>query len=203
MKHYPVYLNLKGRTVLVVGAGRIGLQKIRPLLACGARVHVVAPKAQPEIRRLAREGKIDWSARSYKAADTRSASLVIAATDNPELQKKISRDARARGLWVNVVDVPALCSFIAPAVISRGNIQIAISTGGAAPALAKYLRRKLDSLIGPEHEEFAQLAQKRRPDILKLPKKKRRALWKRIVSDAFFAQVRSSGVAAERLLSRR
>ncbi len=126
----------------------------------------------------------------------RGASLVIAATGDPELQKNIVKDAHARGCWVNVVDVPELCDFIAPAVASRGDIQIAISTGGAAPALAKYLRRKLEPLIGPEYEEFAKLVKTLRPNILKLSKERRQSLWKRLMSDAFFENIRTGGISA-------
>ena len=196
MKYYPVYLSLKGHRVLVVGAGEVAFQKLRALLDAGARVHVVSPQALPEIRQLAQDGKIEWSARPYKKTDTAGIRLVIAATPDAILQKKISQEARRRGIWANVVDVPTLCDFIAPAVFGRGDIQIAISTGGAAPALAKYLRRKLESLIGPEYEEFVDVVQKLRPDILKLPKEKRRTLWERIVSDDFFQEIRIGGMAA-------
>jgi len=189
-------LNLKGRHVLLVGAGEVAHQKLPALLGCEAHVHVVAPEAVPEIQALARDGKIKWSKRAYKKADLRGIRLVIAATDNPALQKKIVKDAHAQKVWINVVDVPPLCDFIAPAVIGRGDIQIAISTGGAAPALAKYLRRKLEPLIGSEYEEFAKIVQKLRPDILKLPKDKRLSLWERMVSDSFFEDIRKDGIAA-------
>jgi len=194
MKYYPVYLNLKDRRVLLVGAGEIGKQKIHSLLDCQARVHVVAPVALPEIQELARDGKIEWSIRSYKTADTEGTSLIIAATDDPDLQKRIAADARSRGIWVNIVDVPPLCDFIAPAIVARGDIQIAISTGGAAPALAKYLRKKLEPLIGPEYEDFVKVVEKLRPDILKLPKEKRTSLWERMVSDEFFNDIRREGI---------
>ena len=196
MKYYPVYLNLKGRRVLVVGAGPVASQKLPALIGSESHVHVIAPDAVPEIRGLARDGKIKWSSRFYRKTDIQGASLVIAATDDPALQKKIVRDARAHRIWVNVVDVPTLCDFIAPAVIDRGDIQIAISTGGAAPALAKYLRRKLEPIIGKEYAEFAKILRKMRPDILKLPKDRRVSFWERVVSDAFFEEVRQGGIAA-------
>ena len=116
MKYYPVYLNLKNRAILLVGGGPVATQKLRVLLDCQASIHVVAPRAIPEIRRLARDGKIKWSARSYRITDMKGAVLAIAATDDPALQKKIAADARSRGIWVNVVDVPPLCDFIAPAI---------------------------------------------------------------------------------------
>jgi len=196
LKYYPVYLNLTGHRVLLVGGGAVALQKLRSLLDAGARVHLVSPEALPEIRQLAQDGKIEWSARSYKTADTAGVRLVIAATPDARLQKKIAQAARRRGIWANVVDVPVLCDFIAPAVFGRGDIQIAISTGGAAPALAKYLRRKLESIIGPEYEEFVNVVQRLRPDILKLPKARRLSLWERIVSDDFFQDIRTGGMEA-------
>jgi precorrin-2 dehydrogenase / sirohydrochlorin ferrochelatase len=195
MKYYPIYLNLKGRLVLLVGAGEIGRQKLPSLLKCQAAIRVVSPEALPEIRKLAQDGKITWSQRSYETADLEGASLVIAATDDPDLQKRIATEARSRAIWVNIVDVPPLCDFIAPAIVSRGDLQIAISTGGAAPALAKFLRKKLEPLIGPEYAEFIKVVDALRPDILKLPKEKRNSLWERVINDAFFEDIRQRGIA--------
>jgi precorrin-2 dehydrogenase/sirohydrochlorin ferrochelatase len=201
MKYYPVFLNLKGRPVLLAGAGPIALQKLGNLLQCQARVHVVAPEALPEIRRLARDGKIKWSRRSYRTADMKRMALALAATDDASLQKRIAREARARGIWVNIVDVPPLCDFIAPAIVGRGNIQIAISTGGAAPALARHLRQKVESIIGPEYADFAAVIGKMRPVILKLSKERRASFWECVVSDHFMKDIRKHGIArAEKLL---
>ena len=195
MKYYPIYLHLKDRPVLLIGAGEIGLQKLQALIDCQATIHVVAPDALPEIRRLAQDGKITWSKRSYMTSDLDGVSLVIAATDVPDLQKQIAAESRARKIWVNIVDVPPLCDFIAPAIVSQGDLQIAISTGGAAPALAKYFRKKLEPLIGPEYADFLRVVDKLRPDILKLPKEKRVSLWECMVSDSFFEEIRRDGIA--------
>jgi precorrin-2 dehydrogenase/sirohydrochlorin ferrochelatase len=198
MKYYPVFLNLKGCAVLLIGGGHVALQKIGPLLDGDADVHLVAPKALPEIRQLARDGKIRWSARSYKSSDLTGVRLVIAATDEPVLQKRIAAEARARQIWVNVVDVPKLCDFIAPAVVRRGDIQIAISTGGAAPAVAKHLRKKLQSLIGQEYADLVKVLQTWRPAILKLPKDRRASFWKCVASDSFFQDIRRHGIPTAR-----
>ncbi len=198
MNYYPVYLDLRGRSVLLVGAGTVALQKIDALVEGGARVHVVSPEAKPPFQRLARGGKIRWSRRPYRTSDMKGARLVIAATNNPKVHQKISKDARARGIWANIVDVPPLCDFIAPAIVRRGDIQIAISTGGAAPALAKYLRKKLETVIGPEHEDFVKMVKALRPRILKLEKPQRLSLWECIVSDAFLRDIRVHGVAHAR-----
>lgn len=198
LSYYPVYLNLTERHVLLIGAGTIALQKLSALLEAGAKIHVVAPTALPEIAALARDGKITWSKRSYRTSDLKNISLVIAATDNKRLQQQISKESRARQIWSNVVDVPPLCDFIAPAIVRRGNIQIAISTGGAAPALAKYLRKRLEQSVGPELEAFVTMAQELRPSILKLDKEKRMALWECIVSDGFFEEIKATGAQAAR-----
>jgi len=195
LKFYPLFLNLKDRGVLLVGAGAIGLQKIKALLECAARLHVVAPEALPEIQAFAREGRIRWSARGYASGDLEDAALVIAATDDPALQQRIAAECRSRKIWVNIVDVPPLCDFYAAAVASRGDVQVAISTGGAAPALAKYLRRKIETLLGPEYEDFTRLARNFRPAILKLPKDQRLVLWNRMVNDDFLDALRRDGPA--------
>jgi len=201
MKYYPIYLNLKGRRVLVIGAGKIALQKLAALMDCQALIHVVAPEAVADIRKLAKDGKIKWSRRLYKMTDLIGSALVIAATDDPALQKRVAHGARARGIWVNIVDVPPLCDFIAPAIVSRGDIQIAISTGGAAPALAKHLRQKVEALLGQHYADFVDAVGRLRPAILKLPKERRRSFWERAVSDDFMKDIRENGTAwAEKLL---
>ena len=152
VKYYPIFLNLKDREVLLVGAGDIGLQKIKSLLPCEARIHVVAPEALPDIEHLAKENRLRWDRRAYASSDLEGKSLVIAATDDKELQKRIAAEARARGIWVNIVDVPPLCDFIAPAIVDQGrNPKFAtFRPAGAAPALAKFIRRKIEPVIGPE-----------------------------------------------------
>jgi precorrin-2 dehydrogenase / sirohydrochlorin ferrochelatase len=193
MKHYPVYLNLNDRTVLIVGAGEVALQKIQGLLETGAHIRVVSPDALPEIEALAREGKLEWRRRLYQSSDMDETRLVIAATDDQELQPRIAAEARARGVWVNVVDVPPLCDFIAPAIVNKGEIQIAISTGGASPAMAKFIRQKLETYLGEEYQQLVALIQRYRPDILKLSKDRRQTVWEYIISQRFLDQIKQEG----------
>ena len=195
VKYYPLYLNLVDRSVLVVGAGAVATQKIPGLLAAGARLRVVAPAASAEIRAWAGAGRLEWRERPYETADLEGAALVFAAASDRAVHERVWREARERGLWVNVVDVPALCDFIAPSIVRQGELQIAVSTGGAAPALAKLLRRKLEAVLGPEYGELVRLAGAWRPEILKLPKEERRALWERFASDSFLELIRSEGAA--------
>src|SRR5262245_24024419 len=129
-------VDLERRSCLVVGAGPVGLEKARGLLECGAKVTVVAPEAAPEIGRL----PVRWLPRGYESADLDGQFLVVAATSREDVNRRVFADAEKRGLLCNVADVPELCSFILPAVHREGPIAVAVSTGGASPALAQRLR---------------------------------------------------------------
>lgn len=194
MTFYPVFLDLAGRRVVLVGGGAVAWQKIPALLEAGARIDLVSPEVVPEIEALNKEGRLKWHARPYQKTDIKEARLVIAATDNPDVQKTVACDCRSQGIWVNVVDVPPLCDFIAPAIVRKGPVQVAVSTGGAAPALAKYLRMKLENALDPAYADFAVMVGRYRADILKLPKDRRRALWDKLVNDAFFQNIRDHGI---------
>ena len=152
---YIACLKLKGRRCLVVGGGDIGLEKVDGLLACSGDVTVVAPDLQPELARYAEEGSIRWIARPYEPADLEGTFMVIAATNDSEVNIGVYEDAEKRAMLVNVVDVPPLCNFILPAIVRTGPLAIAISTAGASPALAKRMKREIAALFG---EEYARLA---------------------------------------------
>ncbi len=143
----PIFVKLDGRRCLVVGAGAIGLQKVRSLLECGANITVVAPEARDEIRELAQDGKLQWQQRCYAAEDVRGQQLVIAATDNPEVNHAVYADAVAAGVLVNAVDDPPFCDFYFGSVVRRGPLQIGISTAGESPAFAQRLREQLELLL--------------------------------------------------------
>src|SRR4051812_41434409 len=144
-RYYMACLDLTGRSCLVVGAGRVALEKIEGLLECGAEVTVVAPEAIAEVRAL----PVELLERRYAAADLDRRFLVVAATSDTALNTRVFADAEARGLLCNVVDVPELCSFILPAVHRQDPLAIAVSTGGASPALAQRIRRDVAALVGP------------------------------------------------------
>lgn len=152
---YIACLNLTGRRSVVIGGGRIGLEKIEGLLACEADVTVIAPEAEPQVAALAEEGAINWERREYAASDLERAFLVIAATSDTELNVRVFNDAEERGMLVNVVDVPPLCNFILPAITRSGPIAIAISTAGASPALAKRMKREIAEQFGAPYAELA------------------------------------------------
>ena len=158
-RYYMACLDLEGRSCLVVGAGPVGIEKARGLLECGADVTVVAPEAVPEIANLGAR----WLQRPYESSDLDGRFLVIAASSDTELNRRVFAGAEARGLLCNVADVPELCSFILPAVYRQDPIAIAVSTGGASPALAQRIRSEVAALIGPEYAELARTLRDLRP----------------------------------------
>ena len=152
---YIACLKLTGRRCLVVGGGDVGLEKVEGLLACDGEVVLVAPEANAELRALAAEGSITWLERAYEPGDLEGTFMVIAATDDSEVNIGVYDDAERRAMLVNVVDVPPLCNFILPAIVRTGPLAIAISTAGASPALAKRMKREISELFG---EHYARLA---------------------------------------------
>jgi precorrin-2 dehydrogenase / sirohydrochlorin ferrochelatase len=152
---YIACLRLAGRHCLVVGGGEVGLEKVEGLLVCDAEVTLVAPEAVPELEELAREKSIRWEQRDYSPQDLEGAFLVIASTDDTDVNIRVYEDAEARAMLVNVVDVPPLCNFILPAIVRSGPLAIAISTAGASPALAKRMKREIAESFG---EPYARLA---------------------------------------------
>jgi siroheme synthase-like protein len=153
---YIACLRLKGRACKVIGGGALGLEKTEGLLACGGDVTVVAPEVGPELEQLAREGSIRWEPRAYAGpSDLDKTFIVIACTDDTDVNIGIYNDAEERAMLVNIVDVPPLCNFILPAIVRTGPLAIAISTAGASPALAKRMKREISELFG---EEYARLA---------------------------------------------
>ena len=151
---FPMSLKLEGRRCLVVGAGTVAEGKIRGLLDAGASIHVVAPKAVLQIQKWAFDGVLSWSARVFEPRDLDHRVLVVAATPLPSVNAQVFREARERKVLCNAVDDPENCDFYFPAVVKRGDLQIAISTNGRSPALAQRLRRELEEQFGPEYAEW-------------------------------------------------
>lgn len=162
---YPIFLEVTGARCVVVGAGPVAQRKAQALLSAGAAVTVVAPEATGRLELLAAEGKLQWVAESYQPAQLDGARLVLAATDDAELNARIAADARARGALVNVAEPPEAGDFAVPATVRRGGICIAVSTGGASPALAKKLREQIESVVGEEYAAMAALLGEMRPAV--------------------------------------
>ena len=153
---FPVFLKLEDRPVLVVGAGKVGEPKIEGLLATGARVTVVAIEVGQAAQELARAGAIGLHQRAFCPADLDGVFLAVVATALRDLNAFVFNEAKRRGVLCNVVDVPGQCDFFYPAVVRRGDLQIAISTSGQSPSLAQRIRQQLEGQFGPNYAQWVE-----------------------------------------------
>jgi siroheme synthase-like protein len=182
-QYYPVYLDLKDRPCFVIGGCAMAEEKVKGLVAAGARVTVISPDLTPALSRLVVEGRIDSIARRYRRGDLRTAFLVVVVSQPQSVTQTVWEETRGRNVLVNTLDDVPHCDFIAPSIVRRGDLAVAISTGGRAPALAVRLRQKLERELGPEHARFLEIAgmlraplARRWPDF-----ETRKALWYRLV----------------------
>ncbi len=160
---FPMFLKLQGKRCLVVGAGKVGEAKIVGLLETGAHIRVVAPVATATVREWAHQGRIELELRAFSPVDLDGAFLVVVATSSRAVNERIYEEAQRRGVLSNVVDVPELCDFFYPAVVRRGDLQIAVSTAGQSPSLAQKIRQQLEQQFGPGYSEWvAELGETRR-----------------------------------------
>jgi uroporphyrin-III C-methyltransferase/precorrin-2 dehydrogenase/sirohydrochlorin ferrochelatase len=203
MEFLPLFHNLRGARVLVVGGGEIALRKSRLLADSGAVLRVVAPEIGAEVRELIERSGGEEILRGYTESDLNGCVLIIAATDDEPLNAQVSADARQRGVPVNVVDAPALCSVIFPAIVDRSPLVIAVSSGGDAPVLARLIRAKLETWIPPTYGHLAGLAARFRHQVKGLfPNvQQRRAFWEDVFQGPIAdRQLAGQGAEAERLL---
>jgi uroporphyrin-III C-methyltransferase/precorrin-2 dehydrogenase/sirohydrochlorin ferrochelatase len=192
-RYYPVLLDLRGRRSVVAGGGPIAEGKVVPLVDGGAAVTVVAPDLTPGLAALAREGRFTHVARPYAPGDLDDAYLAIAATDDAEVNHAVHAEAEAKGVLINVVDDPPYCGFILPSILRRGDLVVAVSTSGNAPALAVRVRERLERELGDEYARFLALAGSiRTPLAERYPDFQiRKRLWYRLVDSDVLALLRS------------
>lgn len=167
MKYYPVFWDIADKKCVVVGGGEVAARKVKRLLNCGAKVSVVSPQLNPELAALKDADRITHIAGEYLNEFISGSALVIGATDDEKTNLLISRDAREKGIPVNIVDDPQKCDFILPSIVERGDLVIAIGTGGKSPALARHLREELESLYGAEYDIFLQILGDLRSQMIK------------------------------------
>lgn len=166
MKTFTIGLiGLDSQNTIVIGGGRIALRKVEALLAAGAKISVISPELAPELKQLNEIGSINAFERPFRSGDLQGAFLVIAATNDPAVNQVVWEESQRVGCLINVVDCPNLSNFIMPAVLRRGDLSLAISTGGASPALARRLRERLEEQIGPEYEDLVELLAELRPEL--------------------------------------
>ena len=189
--YYPAFLDLRGRLVVVVGGGRVAARKVQSLLAAGARVRLVAPSLAPETIPLTQGGRVDYIARGFEPSDLEGACLAVSATDLEAVNRQVRDEADRRGLFVNVVDVPSLCTMVVPAVLRRGDLTLAVSTGGASPAMARRLREGLEEQFGPEWGPYLKIMRALRAKLTALgrPAQENRPLFFALADSPLLARV--------------
>jgi precorrin-2 dehydrogenase / sirohydrochlorin ferrochelatase len=193
---FPIYVKLKGRRVVVVGGGAVAEGKIRGLLDTGATIKVVALEASPRVHEWARAGLVALEERGFESVDLDGAFLVVVATGSEPVGKRVFREAQARGVLANVVDVPGQCDFFYPAVVRRGDLQVAISTSGQSPSLAQRLRQQFERQLGEGYAAWvAELGETRRQVLASnLPPEQKRFLLHSLASrEAFEAMASTEG----------
>lgn len=203
--YYPVYIQLREQPCVVIGGGKIAEGKVEGLLAAQAHVTVISPNLTPRLYELEEEKQITYISRTYQPGDLTDAFMVICATDQAEINHQVWQEATANRQLVNVVDDTPRCNFIAPSILRKGDLTIAISTSGNAPALAVRLKEHLQQELGPEYERFLELAGELRAPLARhVPDfETRKALWYELV-DSEILDVLAHGdeSAAREIISR-
>jgi precorrin-2 dehydrogenase/sirohydrochlorin ferrochelatase len=184
--YYPIVLDLSGRSCLVIGGGRVAEGKVAGLLAVGAAVTVLSPTLTAPLDSWAREGRIRHLAREYRAGDLTGHQLVFATTGRREVAEAVAREGRELGIWVNAADDPRRCDFILPSILRRGRLLVAVSTGGASPALARAIREELEVHFTGDYATLAEIAAEVRGELRELGAAPGSEAWRR----AFDAELR-------------
>jgi precorrin-2 dehydrogenase/sirohydrochlorin ferrochelatase len=167
MSYFPIFLEMNGRRVLVIGGGGVAERKIAGLLEAGAAVTVISPDVSERISRWSKERLIDFLARRYQPGDLSGYEIVFVATSDGEVNAAAFGEGRKRGVWVNSADDPAHCDFILPSMLRRGDLTVAVSSGGGSPALARTIREELEMYLTQEYEQLAELAAEARVEVHK------------------------------------
>ncbi len=158
MRYYPVFLDIAGKPVVVIGGGEVALRKVEGLLDAGARVTVVSPELHPDLRRLLDEGRVRHIEREYRPGDLEGYLLAFVGTDDREVNAAVAREGQERRVWVNAVDDPENCDFIMPGIVRRGDLVLAVSTSGDSPAMARKMREELEGFLTEEYTLLLELA---------------------------------------------
>ncbi|GBE05139.1 MAG TPA: bifunctional precorrin-2 dehydrogenase/sirohydrochlorin ferrochelatase [Nitrospirae bacterium] len=194
MKYYPVYLNLTDKKAVVIGGGKVAERKVLTLINAGAKVKVISPGITKTLEKVKKKGALTHIKRHYRKGDLKDSFIVIAGTSSAETNTKIARDAK---YLVNIIDTPTEGNFIAPSIVKRGPLTIAISTEGCSPAVSKAIRKEIEKLYGREFADYLRLLGKTRVKALKKIKdvKEREQFLKGLASEKLFSSLRKKGAA--------
>jgi len=200
MNYYPISLNLQQQRCLVIGGGPVAEGKVQGLLQAEALVTLIAPTLTRGLQALVTAQRVTYCAREYQPGDLADAFLVIGATDDRAIKEQVWQEAQDRHILVNIVDDTPHCTFIAPALLRRGDLTVAISTGGKAPALAVRLREEFERALGQEYVRFLQLAGELREPLAARHADfaQRKAIWYQLVDADILALLRQGNEAAAR-----
>jgi len=182
MSYFPIFLEMAGRRALVIGGGAVAERKVASLLEAGAQITVISPDITETIAQWSKEKSINVSARCYQPGDLAGYELVFVATNDEEVNAMAHHEGRERGVWVNAADDPAHCDFILPSVLRRGDLTVAVSSGGGSPALARTIREELEIHLSQEYEQLAQLAAEARVELHKRSLNVSFETWRRALS---------------------
>ena len=191
--YFPVFLDVRRKKCVVIGGGQVAFRKVRTLLDCGASVTVISPVLHPDLSELANKKSIQVIRRSYKSGDLKGAFIVIAATGTKETNRKVAKEAGRVGALVNVVDDPEPSDFIVPSVVRRGDLTIAISTGGMSPALARKIRTRLEDSFGEEYALLVSLVEEVRSTLRRKGIRVNAERWQNALDLDFLAQLLRTG----------
>jgi len=182
MGYFPIYLEMNGRRCIVIGGGPVAERKVAGLLQTGAKVTVLSPEPTDTIADWSKQNLINLRARHYQPGDLSEFDLAFVATDDAQLNAAIHREGRSYGIWVNSADDPARCDFILPSVLRRGELTVAVSTGGQSPALARTIREELELYFTREYEVLASLAAEARKELSRRSMTVTFETWRRALS---------------------
>ena len=197
-EYYPAFLNIEGRPCVVIGGGAVAEQKVKGLLHAGASVTIVSPDLTPALQELATKRKVTLHQRQFKPGDLARQFLAIAATDDTSVNQAVFKEANERHMLVNVVDVPKLCSYIAPAVVRRGDITFAVSTGGRSPAMARKVREDLERFFPEEYGHLLSIVSDIRAELKDTGEKFGPEQWNKVLSGKALGMVRDGQVTQAR-----
>ena len=191
---YPVNLLVAGKRCLVVGGGAVAAQKARGLAEAGAEVHVVAPHVDEAVRAVP---GVTWQERGYDRDDLSGCALVIAATGDSFVNRQVFEDAEARGIWINAADDPANCTFTVPARVRQGDLLVTVSTSGRSPAVASWLRRRIEAELGPEFAKLLDLVATEREQMLREGRSTEAVDWQNAIDSGMLLELIREGRIAE------